>query len=331
MSVITPNMSLIESTVAVDTGLSWEQNLNASLELIDGHDHTPGKGVQIPPSGLNINTDLNFFSNNAINLRSVRFTPLGSPITPVSPDVGALYEAGVDLYYNDGAGNQIRITQSGAIAGTPGSITGLVAPASVTYVPIGTVFIFQSNVNTAANLDAGAITLRNITASSHGITIAPTASLQADYTISLPLNAPATNSVVATAASGASIWQATFHAVVGSSAEVAAGRAHYTSLGAAITASSSNWRILILPGSFTENVTITSTTLNIFGSGRSSIITGNLSFAGATYCVLQGIQFIGNMTIDSSSNGNQITNCYIGAANTVTDSGNGSYIELIQG
>ena len=60
----TPNMNLPESIVNVDSGLTWEQNLNKSLTIIDGHNHTTGYGVPIPPAGLNINSDL---SSHIIN------------------------------------------------------------------------------------------------------------------------------------------------------------------------------------------------------------------------------------------------------------------------
>ena len=52
MSTTSPNMLLTLSSVGVDSGLSWENNLNASLTLVDSHNHTAGQGNQIPPSGL---------------------------------------------------------------------------------------------------------------------------------------------------------------------------------------------------------------------------------------------------------------------------------------
>jgi hypothetical protein len=113
-----------------------------------------------------------------------------------------LYENGVDLFYNDGNGTQIRITQSGGIVGTPGSIGGLVPPASVTYVSATPAFVFQSNVNTAANLDGGSITLRNIVLNSKGITINPPASLPANYSITLPSNPPASIKIMTMDSSG---------------------------------------------------------------------------------------------------------------------------------
>ncbi len=187
-------MNLVISTVAVAPGPDWANNTNADLSIIDGHDHSVGKGVQISPAGLNISSDLPFLGNNATGLRSVRFNPQGSPISGVA-DLGALSVSGVDLYYNDVSGNQIRITASGGVAGSPGSIGSLTPPASVTYVSGNQTFVFQSNVNTPANLDGGSVILRNITANSKGLTLSPPNAMGADYAITLPA-LPATTSYV---------------------------------------------------------------------------------------------------------------------------------------
>jgi len=189
----TPNMTLALPVVGPngDPGPDWAYNLNNNFSILDGHSHSVGSGVQITPSGLNINADLTFGSNNAINLRSVRFFPQVSPLAGVSPDLGCLYESGVDLYYNDGNGNQVRITQSGGVAGSPGSISGLVAPASASYVVGTTTFVWQSAALTSANMDFGAATFRNITASSFGITLQPPVALGADYTLVFPAALPA--------------------------------------------------------------------------------------------------------------------------------------------
>ncbi len=107
-----------------------------------------------------------------------------SQLSPLA-DLGTLYQSGVDLFYTDGDGNPIRITQSGGVIGTPGSISGLVSPASATYVPISQTFIWQSDVNTAANMDMGSIILRNLTVSSFGLTVMPP-TLGSNYSITLP-------------------------------------------------------------------------------------------------------------------------------------------------
>lgn len=177
-------MNLPIPTVGVEPGPTWATDINNSLTIIDQHNHTTGQGQQISPSGLNINTDLSIQSNNLTLARSLRLDPQGAPLA-LGTDLGCLYESGVDLYYNDGNGTQIRLTQSGSIVGTSGSISGLVAPASATYVSAQQVFIWQSNTNTAADMDCGSVTLRNLTASSFGLTLSPP-TLSSDYSIQLP-------------------------------------------------------------------------------------------------------------------------------------------------
>ena len=184
---ISPNMNLPVPVVGVEQGPDWATQINNCMALIDSHTHTTGSGVQINPSGLDINADLTFAGNNATLLRSARFQNQASTLAGVA-DLNCAYSSGAggDLYYNDGSGNKVRLTQSGAVAGTPGSIANLVSPASATYVSANQTFVWQSAANTAANLDCGSVILRNITASSYGLTLTPPAALALNYTITLP-------------------------------------------------------------------------------------------------------------------------------------------------
>jgi hypothetical protein len=196
---ISPNMSLPIPGVGVTDGPTWASDINASLTLVDQHDHTSGKGAQIPPAGLNINSDLSFQNNNAIALRSSRYQVNASPLALAS-DLGTTYVSGVDLYYNDVNGNQIRITQSGGVAGTPGSISNLVPPASATYVGGSSKFVWQSNTNTAADMDFGSAILRNLTVSSFALTLQPP-TLSSNYSITLP-TLPVSQKIMTLDASG---------------------------------------------------------------------------------------------------------------------------------
>ncbi len=198
MSTTSPNMGLTIPVVSQEPGPAYATEINSSLTTIDSHNHSAGSGVQITPNGLNISSDLPFGGNNITLARSVRFSPQGSPISQPA-DTSCAYVSGVDLYYNDGVGNQVRITSGGGVAGSPGSITGLVSPATVTYV--APTFVFQSDVNTAANLDARSVTLRNSTAGSKGVTLSAPGSLPADITLTMP-TLPAVQSFVALDASG---------------------------------------------------------------------------------------------------------------------------------
>lgn len=182
--IVTPNMGLTLPTISQTVGPTYAVEINNDLSTLDGHNHTPGSGSQIPTSGLNINSDLSFNGVNATTLRSTRFSSQSSVLS-LGTDLRCLYSVSADLYYNDGSGNNIRLTQSGGVAGSPGSISGLASPASATYSSGISTFIWQSNVNTPANLDAGSIILRNNTAGSNGLTLSPP-SLGTNYTLTLP-------------------------------------------------------------------------------------------------------------------------------------------------
>lgn len=199
-STTSPNMSLTIPIVSREPGPTYAVDINTSLSLIDSHNHTSGQGVQIPSSGLNINADLSFTGNNATNLRSSRYSSQGAVLSTPS-DVGCVYLVGVDLYCNDGNGNNIRITQSGGLAGTNGSISGLTSPASATYVAVNSTFVWQSGVNIAATMDMRNAILRNASAGSKGLTLSPPAAMAADSTITFP-NIPVAKSFMTIDASG---------------------------------------------------------------------------------------------------------------------------------
>lgn len=195
-----PNMGLVLPGVSLTEGPQWAADVNASLSIIDQHNHSAGNGVQITPAGLNLNTDVSFLSNNAITLRSVRMVAQGSPLAG-SSDLGCIYVSGVDLYYNDENGNQIQITQSGGVAGTPGSIANLVSPASASYVSADSTFVWQSDVSTPAIMDFGSAILRNMVANSKGLTLQPPNAMGADYILTLP-SLPASQKIMTLDASG---------------------------------------------------------------------------------------------------------------------------------
>lgn len=179
-------MNLPVPVVGIDPGPQYAIDVNSCLTILDQHTHLSGSGVPITSAAININADLPFNNFNLTDIRAARFHLQTSPIPAAPPDLGELYVAGVDLYYNDAAGNQIRITQSGGVVGAPGNITGLTPPASASYVALNQTFVWQSAANTPANLDAASITLRNLVANSKGLTLNPPNAMGADYQITLP-------------------------------------------------------------------------------------------------------------------------------------------------
>lgn len=187
-----PNMNLTIPGVLSELGPLYASEINASLGLVDAHDHSSGKGIPVTPAGLNINSDVSFGSNNATLLRTSRFSSQSVPITAAA-DVGCLYVVGNELYYNDfTGGHQIQVTNSGNVNAGAGSITGLSgAPsASASYNNISGTFVWQSGLNVAANMDAQTYIYRNSGASSFGLTVqAPTLVANSSLTLPTPVGA----------------------------------------------------------------------------------------------------------------------------------------------
>ena len=180
--VLTPNMSLVQPDVGVEPGPQYAQDINNSLSIVDGHNHSPGYGVQITPSGLNINSDLPFGVNNATLLRSVRFQPQPAALS-LATDIGCLYETGVDLYYNDGSGNQIQITKSGGVNATSSGISSGTASAGF----VAGVLVVDSASLTPANIQVGSVLLGLNMASTNYLTLSPPSSLASgSYSLTLP-------------------------------------------------------------------------------------------------------------------------------------------------
>lgn len=196
-----PNMSLPVPVVGQDLGPQYAIDINSCLSILDAHDHSSGDGVNISQAGINISGDFALNGFNATLLRTARFSSQGAALA-VATDLNCAYVVSNDLYFNDGLGNQIRMTQSGGVAGTPGSIAGLAAPASATYIPASTKFVWQSAVNVAAIMDMGSIILRPATVSAFGVTISAPSALAANYALELPGSLPSIKKTISVNSSG---------------------------------------------------------------------------------------------------------------------------------
>ncbi len=194
-SVVTStNMLLPVPVVGVESGPQWATDINNCLGIIDQHNHSSGSGVQITPSGLNINSDLTMGGYNLTTARTLRLQSQSALFSPTSTDLGCLYEIVNDLYYRDGVGNQIRITQSGSVSGASGTITGLPSgTASVSYAA-GT-YVFQAATSTGAIIDGSSFILRNTGASSFGLSLFPPSAMGANYSLVLPALPASTRAV----------------------------------------------------------------------------------------------------------------------------------------
>lgn len=111
---ITPNMNLTLPTVTVTEGPLYASQVNAAITTIDAHDHSPGKGVTVKPSGININDDLDFNEHNADELKSTRYVDQLSVLADPE-DLQCVYVVGGNLYYNNAAGVPVQITSGSSV------------------------------------------------------------------------------------------------------------------------------------------------------------------------------------------------------------------------
>lgn len=199
-TTISPNMLLPIPVVGVDPGPDWANNVNACLSAIDSHNHSSGQGVQITPDGLNISSDLAFGGNNATTLRSLRLSQQSVALATAS-DLDCLYDVTGDLYFNDGAGNHIRITQGGNVVGSSGTITGLPSGTASASFAAGT-FTWQSSTSTPANMAVGPLIIGAQVANSKTVTLAPPNTLAANYSLTFPGALPGATSLTTIDTSG---------------------------------------------------------------------------------------------------------------------------------
>lgn len=113
-------MNLTLPTVSVTLGPTWATEINTALTTIDDHDHTSGKGRQVPTTGLNINADLSFGGYKATTLKSTQFSSQASALSGAS-EANATYSLNGDLYFVNGSGVGVQITSGGSVVSTPAS------------------------------------------------------------------------------------------------------------------------------------------------------------------------------------------------------------------
>ena len=199
-NTISPNMNLVIPGVGTEAGPTYAFDINASLTLVDVHDHSPGQGIQITPAGLNINADLSLKGNNLTLTNSVVFqsqatnnTLLGLYVSPGTESPSPIN----DLWFNDGVGNKIQITAGGQVNATIASIPG------ESYA-FGTFTWRQGTGSTVpANFDIGSITLRpNIAATTNGVLLSASG-VVTNYTLNMLPSLPGVQSFLTVDSSGA--------------------------------------------------------------------------------------------------------------------------------
>lgn len=175
---------------------SWGGPTNTILQtIITAIEGTVSSGA------LLINTNLDFSSYGATNLGPVRFLNQSASLSGASNSL-KLYTVSGELYFTDGSGTAIKLTDGGAVnlAGT-GSITG--AGYGVNDVELnwdGTYYNFKSGTSTYAPVQVDDIRLSD--GSSNFVTLEAEAGMSADYTLTIPASLPASTKLVQVSSAG---------------------------------------------------------------------------------------------------------------------------------
>lgn len=120
----TTYLNLTLPTPTVTLGPEWATEIVTAFETIDFHDHTPGFGKLIPIAGLDINDDLNFQFNKIFGLFSTQFVNQTSPLSG-APNAGSVSISGGNLYFTNGGGVPVQITNGGSVITVPATIQTL--------------------------------------------------------------------------------------------------------------------------------------------------------------------------------------------------------------
>ena len=122
----TTYMSLTLPTPGERLGPTWASDLNTALTSIDAHDHAT-VGRQLGSAAIGIDADLSFtvvsgtstIAYAATNMKYLGMSLNTSPSTALPsasyPNIAFAGGTAGDLYFNDGAGNQIQLTSAGVL------------------------------------------------------------------------------------------------------------------------------------------------------------------------------------------------------------------------
>lgn len=152
MSTEYMGLTLPEETVT--PGPDWATELNTALTSIDSHDHSTGKGNQVTTAGINIDSDLSLGNYGLTDVGSQTFQSLSALVATNNVS----YVKDGDLYFNDGSGNQVRVTSGGALnVGSIGGIGGDYGTTAATcfYTDASLTYFFQDSAAAAAKLNIG--------------------------------------------------------------------------------------------------------------------------------------------------------------------------------
>lgn len=216
-TITTGSMNLELPTVGVTPGPIYATKIKEALEDVDSHDHTSGKGVKIPATGLNIQSDLELNGNPLTEAEAVEFLSQTATLTGNEK----IYSVNGELYYNNDAGNAVKITSgSGLNLSSTGTIGGDYGQpgvnADVSYNNTSKVFSFTRESGVAAEITCSEINFQYPASGTAPVTIKAPNITSGSYDITLPEAQAETDDVIAFTSAGV----ASFRSIDGTTGEL---------------------------------------------------------------------------------------------------------------
>lgn len=213
-----PNMLIVWPTDNDDLNV-WAPIMDTAVRsVIDGHDHTTGKGVKIGAAALNINADVSWSSGGVshalTDLLAIDFKPV-NPAT-ISGLAGAFYisdgTSGVlnELYYRTMLGSNVQVTLGAAlnVAAFAGGIGGdYIASGALEVYDAATLSYWLQQPGSPrpwASLRVGNVDIYQAAASIvNRVRLQSPNALAASYAVTLPTALPAAKSLMQVDSTGA--------------------------------------------------------------------------------------------------------------------------------
>jgi hypothetical protein len=265
-----PNMGLITPTAGGDSG-TWDDKINAAFALVDAHDHTSGKGVAVPVSGLNINDDLPMGGFNIEAIGTLDFGAIAAPSTGSKRIF--VSSADNELYWRTNAGVNVKLTNGASInTSLVGGIVGdySTVGAEVAFDDANNRYTFKDQTSPSkkwARLASGPVRIYEYdTTETVYVEHAVAAALASSYTVTWPAALPASTQPMYISSSGAVSFAAPDKTLVLPGAAWQSNSGTYNSLYGAFVAEVAGTTTCILPIPLHTGDTIKSITVSVLGN-----------------------------------------------------------------
>jgi hypothetical protein len=212
--VTLPNMGMDLPINGMTTSPYTLTYLISSLQKVDAHDHSSGKGARLSQASIQISSD---WAMSGFGFTGVKFVGFSNPaVLTDAPNASSYFKNG-DFYLKLGDGTEIQITKNGSLnTALVGGFTGDYASAEAfcVYDEVSNTYAFNAGVDTPDTLSTvvvGRLSIRSVAedANLYGVGLTTSGNMTASYDVEFPDELPAQESVWLLSTAGGLSYAAT--------------------------------------------------------------------------------------------------------------------------